>query len=61
LLGTGATVLLNMGLHCLFGLASGMNQMAHSDVSMVSRCFVAASLMMFGSFLMMMRRIRKVF
>jgi hypothetical protein len=35
--------------------------MAHRDWSMVCRCFVAPSLVMLGGFLVMMRRMRKVF
>jgi len=34
--------------------------MAHRDVSMVRRCFVASSLVMLGSFLVMMCRMRKM-
>jgi hypothetical protein len=61
LLGTRTTVLLDMGLHCLFGVASSMNHMSHRGVSMVRRCFVASSLVMLGGFLVMMRRMREVF
>jgi hypothetical protein len=49
-----------MGLHRLFGVASGMNYVARRDVSVVCCCFVASSLMMLGSFLVMTRRMRKV-
>jgi hypothetical protein len=59
LLGTGTTVLLDMGLH-RFGVASGMNYVTHRDVSMVCCCFVASRLMMLGSFLVMTSRMRKV-
>ena len=41
---TVTIVLLNMGLHCLFGMASGVNYMAHRDVSVMSRGFVAPCL-----------------
>jgi hypothetical protein len=61
LLGTRTTVLLDMGLHCLFGMASSMKYMAHRDVSMVCRGFVVSSLVMFGGFLMMKRRMLQVF
>jgi hypothetical protein len=61
LLGTGATVLLDVGLDCLFSVASGMNDVARRDVSMVSGCFMASSLVMLGGFLVMPRRMRKVF
>jgi len=60
-LGTGTSVLLNMGLYCLFGVASGVNYVARRDVSMVCRCFVTPSLVMLGGFLVMMRRMRKMF
>jgi hypothetical protein len=39
-------VLLEEGLHCLFGVAPGMTYVAHPDVSAVGRCFVAAGLVM---------------
>jgi hypothetical protein len=61
LFGTGTTVFVDMGLHCLFGVASGVNYVARRDVSVVCRCFVAPSLVMLGSFLMMMRSMREVF
>jgi hypothetical protein len=35
--------------------------MSHRAVSVVRRCFVPSSLMMFGGFLVMMRRMREVF
>jgi hypothetical protein len=57
----GTTVFLDMGLHCLFGMTLRMNHMSHRGVRMVCRCFVAPSLVMLGGFLMMMRRMRKVF
>jgi hypothetical protein len=60
LLGTVAIVLLNMGLHRLFGVASSVNYVAHRDVSMVCRGFVASTLVMLGGFLVMTRRMRKV-
>jgi uncharacterized membrane protein len=47
-------------LHGLFGVASGMTYVAHRHVSMVCRCFVASSLVMLGSFLVMMRPMQKV-
>jgi hypothetical protein len=53
-------VLLQVGLHCLFGVAPGMTYMAHRDVSMVGCGFVAASLVMLGRFLVMTCRMRKV-
>ena len=59
--GTMAIVLLDMGFHCLFGVASGMNYVTSCDVSMVCRGFVVSSLMMFGSFFMMASRVGKVF
>jgi hypothetical protein len=59
--GRVAIVLLDMGFHCLFSVAPGMNYVASRDVSMVCRGFVAAGLMMFGSFLMMASRVGKVF
>jgi hypothetical protein len=61
LLGTVVIVLRDMGLHCLFGVASSVKYMAHRDVSMVCRGFVASSLVMFGSLLMMKRRMLQVF
>jgi hypothetical protein len=39
-------VLLEGGLHCLFGVAPGMTYVAHPDVSAVGCCFVAAGLVM---------------
>jgi hypothetical protein len=61
LLATVAIVLRDMGLHCLFGVTSGVKDMAHRDVSMVCRGFVASSLVMLGGFLMMKRRMLQVF
>jgi hypothetical protein len=60
LLGTVAIVLLDMGLHCLFGVASSVNYMARRDVSMMCRGFVASSLVMLGSFFVMKRRMLEV-
>ena len=57
----GAAVFLDMGLHCLFGVASRMNHMSHRGMSMVCRCFVASSLVMLGGFIVMPRRMREVF
>jgi hypothetical protein len=57
----GAIVLRDMRLHCFFGVASSVKYMTHRDVSMVCRGFVASSLVMFGSFLMMERRMLQVF
>jgi hypothetical protein len=57
----GAIVLRDMGLHCVFGVASRMNHMSHRGVSMVCRGFVMSSLVMFGGFLMMKRRMLQVF
>jgi hypothetical protein len=54
-------VRLNMGLHCLLSIASGMNRMAGRDVSMVCRRFVVSSLVMLGGFSVVMRRMREVF
>jgi hypothetical protein len=59
--GTVAIVLLEMGFHCLFGVAPGMNDVTSRHVSMVCRGFVVSSLMMFGSFVMMVSRMSKVF
>jgi hypothetical protein len=56
LLAIVAIVLLDMGLDCLFGVASSVNDMAHRDVSMMCRSFVASSLVMLGGFLVMRRR-----
>ena len=56
-----AIVLLDMGFHRLFGVAPGMNDVTSRHVSMVCRGFVVSSLMMFGSFFMMMSRVGKVF
>jgi hypothetical protein len=56
-----AIVLLDMGFHCLFSVAPGMNYVTSRDVSMVCSGFVAAGLMMFGSFLMMASRVGKMF
>jgi hypothetical protein len=61
LLGTVTIVLLDMGLHCLFGVASSVNYMAHCDVSMMCRCFVAPSLVVLGGFLTMKGRTLQVF
>ena len=61
MLGTVAIVLGDMGLHCLFGVVSSVKYMAHRYVSMVCRGFVASSLVMFGGFLMMKRRMLQVF
>jgi hypothetical protein len=58
--GTVAIVLLDMGFHCLFGVASGMNYVTSRHVSMVCRGLVVSSLMMFGSFFMMASRVGKV-
>jgi hypothetical protein len=57
----GATVFLDMRLHCLFGVTLRMNHMAHRSVSMMCRCFMASGLVMLGGFLVMMRRMREVF
>ena len=61
LLGTVTTVLLDMGLHCLFGVASGVNYMAHRDVSVMCRGFVAPCLVILGGLLVMKRRMFQVF
>lgn len=61
MLGTSTTVLLDMGLYCLFGVASGLNEVPRRDMSMVCRGFVTSSLMMLGGFLMVTRRMRKMF
>jgi hypothetical protein len=58
---TMTIVLLDMGFHCLFGVAPGMNYVASRHVSVVCRGFVASSLMMFGSFFMVVSRMGKVF
>ena len=54
-------VLLDVGLHCLLGMASGMNRMAAGDMSMVCRSFVVSSPVMLGGLSVVMRRIREVF
>jgi hypothetical protein len=59
--GTVAIVLLDMGFHGLFCVAPGMNYVTSCDVSMVCRGFVVSGLMMFGSFVMMVSRVSKVF
>jgi hypothetical protein len=59
-LGSGVTVLLEVGLDRFFGVTPGMTYMAHRHVSMVSCCFVVASLVMLGRFLMMACRMRQV-
>jgi hypothetical protein len=56
-----AVVLLDMGFHCLFGMAPGMNYVTSRDMSMVRRGFVASSFMMFGSFFMMASCVGEVF
>ena len=55
------TVLLDVGLHRLLAVASGMNYMARRNVSVMRRCFVASSLVVLGSFLVMMCCMRKIF
>ena len=60
MLGAVTIVLLDMGLHCLFGMASRANYMAHRHVSMMCRGFVASSLVMLGGFLVMRRRMLQV-
>ena len=45
-LANGATVLLDVALHCLFVAASGMRYVARRDVSMAYCCFMASSLVM---------------
>jgi hypothetical protein len=59
--GTVAIVLLDMGFDRLFGVAPGMNYVTARHVSVVCRGFVVSSLMMFGSFFMMVSRVGKVF
>jgi hypothetical protein len=62
LLGTVAGVVLrDMSLHCFFGVTSSVKCMAHRDVSMMCRGFVAPSLVMLGSFFVMMCRMLQVF
>ena len=61
MLGTLTIVLLDMGLHCLFGVASRVNYVAHCDVSMMCRCFVAPNLMELGGFLVMKRCMLQMF
>jgi hypothetical protein len=61
LFGTVTIVLLDMSLHCLFGVASSVNYMAHCNVSMMCRRFVAPSLVVLGGFLVMKRRMLQVF
>jgi hypothetical protein len=60
-LGTVAIMLLNVRLHCVFGVTSSMNYMAHREVGMVCRCFVVSGLVMLGGFVVMTCRVRKVF
>lgn len=59
--GAVAIVLLDMGFHRLFGVTSGMNYMTSCHVGMVCGGLVASTLMMFGSFFMMVSRVGKVF
>jgi hypothetical protein len=54
-------MLLNMGLHCLFSMASSLNRMTVRSVSVVCRSFVVSSLVMLGGLHMVMRRMREVF
>ncbi len=54
-------VLLDVGLHCLLSIASGMNRVATRDVSMVCRRFMVASRVMLSGFSVVMRRLREVF
>ena len=61
LLGTVTIVLLDMGLHCFFGVASSVNYMAHCGVSMMCRRFVAPNLVVLSCLLMMKRRMLQVF
>jgi uncharacterized membrane protein len=61
LLGTGTTVLLDMGLHCLFSMPPRMNRMTMRDVSVVCRRFVVSGLVMLGGLPMVMGRMRKMF
>jgi hypothetical protein len=60
-LGTVAIMLLNVGLHCVLGVTSGMNYMAHREVGMVCRCLVVPGLVMPGGFFVMTCRMGKVF
>jgi hypothetical protein len=60
LLGSGATVLRDMGLRCLFRVVSRVNYMARRGMSMVRRGFVASSLVMLGGFLVMRSRMFQV-
>jgi hypothetical protein len=53
-------MLLHMGPHCLFGVASGINEVPGRDMSMVRRCFVASSFVMLGGFLVVTRRMREM-
>ena len=55
-----ATVLFDVGLYCLLGMASGVNYMTRRDVSMMCRGFVAPGLVMLGGFLVMRRRMLQV-
>src|SRR5215467_5065570 len=57
----GTIVFLDMGLHCLFGVAPRMNHMSHRGVSMMCRGFMASRLVMLRGFLMMKRRMLQVF
>ena len=49
MLGTVTIVLLDVGLHCLSGVVSSVNYMAHRDVGMMCRGFVAPSLVMLAA------------
>jgi hypothetical protein len=60
-LDTVAIMLLNVGLHCVLGVTSGMNDMTHREVGMVCRCFMVSGLVMLGGFFVMTCRMRKVF
>jgi hypothetical protein len=53
-------VLLDVGLHCLSGVVSSVNYMAHRDVGMMCRGFVAPSFVVLRGFLVMRRRMLQV-
>ena len=50
-----------MGFHRLFGVASAMNYVAPSDVSMVCRLLVTSSLVMLSRFSVVVGGMRQMF
>jgi hypothetical protein len=49
-----------MGLHRVFGVASGMNYVASRGMGVVCSLFMVASLVMLGGFRVVTRSMRKV-